>query len=573
MPWSDPPHPFDTHGATSLDSPQVLCSETCKPAFVIGTNMGFDSSRTTADTIASGLFGISGISADLMPTEAEIAGFSGSFVDCICSLDFSRIGRKVMEHFVGLTTTPVWSKEAGPAVDAGEDFINTLMDGTPGSGGFCADGHCAEMVGSIGTMFSRLVNYLAHRTWESGGSDDGGNYPSYNPDPGSGISPPPPSPPPPETFFLFQDNTLSIPTITALVTDSPKCICSYFDPDSTGNVFPLIRRKAVTLSTGESEWGLMDIIFFAVNGFRSAKLCGSNSCRSLFDTFYTLVDTLANTDVSTPASPTVAPTECTSANSELCFSSACFPFVDTSMGGTVPSACAACYAAAPTTITQMAPMSYITPEYIDQTIFWTACFMNTDCPAAGVAAIVVKSTFTVDETMETFDQAAQDAFKRAFANILAPAGSDLEGTVTLGDILLTITAGSINVEAAVSTTSPALQSSLTATIENLTPATASSALGITVTARSAVVVETATFSPPAPPPPPMFPVGMAPPPVPPGVDPTLITISVGMAAGLLIGIGVGGAVGLCCCIGLIVFLVCMCNKKKSAKTVVAVAPS
>jgi len=71
----------------------------------------------------------------------------------------------------------------------------------------------------------------------------------------------------------------------------------------------------------------------------------------------------------------------------------------------------------------------------------------------------------------------------------------------------------------------------------------------------------------------MFPVGMAPPPVPPGVDPTLITISVGMAAGMLIGIGVGGAVGLCCCIGLIVFLVCMCNKKKSAKTVVAVAPS
>ena len=201
-----------------------------------------------------------------------------------------------------------------------------------------------------------------------------------------------------------------------------------------------------------------------------------------------------------------------------------------------------------TMITQMAPMTYITPESIDQSMLWTACFMNTDCPAAGVAAIVVKSTFTIDAMVDTFDQ---DAFKIAFANILAPSGSDLEGTVTLGDSFLTIIAGSINVEAAVSATSPALQSSLTATIENLTPVAASTALGITDTARSAVVVETATFSPPAPPPPPMFPVGMAPPPVPPGVDPTLITISIGMAAGALVG--------------LIAFLVCMCNKKKSAE--------
>ena len=44
-----------------------------------------------------------------------------------------------------------------------------------------------------------------------------------------------------------------------------------------------------------------------------------------------------------------------------------------------------------------------------------------------MAAIVLKSTFTVDETLETFDQDAQDAFKLAFANMLAPAGSDLEG--------------------------------------------------------------------------------------------------------------------------------------------------
>ena len=208
-------------------------------------------------------------------------------------------------------------------------------------------------------------------------------------------------------------------------------------------------------------------------------------------------------------------------------------------------------------------MSYITPEFIDQTIFWTACFMNTDCPAPGVAAIVLKSTFTVDETLETFDQDAQDAFKLAFANMLAPAGSDLEGTVTLGDILLTITAGSINVEAAVSVTSPALESSLTATITAMTPEAATAALGVTVTAKSAVTVETATFSPPTPPPPPMYPVGMAPPPVPPGVDPDTITISVGLAAGALIGIGVGGACGLVCCIGLIVALVCMSNKKKT----------
>ena len=100
-----------------------------------------------------------------------------------------------------------------------------------------------------------------------------------------------------------------------------------------------------------------------------------------------------------------------------------------------------------TMITQMAPMTYITPESIDQSMLWTACFMNTDCPAAGVAAIVVKSTFTIDAMVDTFDQ---DAFKIAFANILAPSGSDLEGTVTLGDSFLTIIAGSINVEAAVS---------------------------------------------------------------------------------------------------------------------------
>ena len=47
-------------------------------------------------------------------------------------------------------------------------------------------------------------------------------------------------------------------------------------------------------------------------------------------------------------------------------------------------------------------MSFIPVDYkdIDRSLYWISCFFSTDCPAPGVAATVISTSFTVDATVE-----------------------------------------------------------------------------------------------------------------------------------------------------------------------------
>ena len=47
---------------------------------------------------------------------------------------------------------------------------------------------------------------------------------------------------------------------------------------------------------------------------------------------------------------------------------------------------------------------------IDRTLFWAACFMDTDCPPADVAGFEIVTTFTVSATVESFDAATLFVF-------------------------------------------------------------------------------------------------------------------------------------------------------------------
>ena len=102
----------------------------------------------------------------------------------------------------------------------------------------------------------------------------------------------------------------------------------------------------------------------------------SSVCSFAFNTVFTLIDTLVNTN---PGQVT-----CDNPTSDACMSSACTPVPSTTSSGddfvTFPStpACAACASPAGTGIVQTPPMSFIPSDYkvIDQSIFW----MNEECP-------------------------------------------------------------------------------------------------------------------------------------------------------------------------------------------------
>lgn len=190
--------------------------------------------------------------------------------------------------------------------------------------------------------------------------------------------------------------------------------------------------------------------------------------------------------------------------------------------------------------------------------------MSTDCPAANVQALRLRTTFKIAETIETFTAAKQTRFKTKLAAFLAPAASDLEGTLSHEDIELVISAGSINVEALIDVPTPSLSATFKSSITALTPAAASTALEVTVNEISAPKVEDVVFTPPMPPPPPHFPVGEAPPPVPPGLDPEAYERLSQLAIGVIIAIIIGSIVCLCAIIAAIVACICCCCQKKKA---------
>merc|ERR1719446_1751324 len=137
--------------------------------------------------------------------------------------------------------------------------------------------------------------------------------PSPPPPPSLSPSPPPTPPPPPVSDILFENNALSVSILSTIFTEAPRCLCSYFAPGSTGDVFPIVRRTALSLeahaSNASSPDPLAAVAEIARDAWRAAKLCGSASCRNLVETTFGLVHTLVNTDTAT-APPTLSASTC-----------------------------------------------------------------------------------------------------------------------------------------------------------------------------------------------------------------------------------------------------------------------
>jgi len=272
---------------------------------------------------------------------------------------------------------------------------------------------------------------------------------------------------------------------------------------------------------------------------------------------------MVNLDVA-GAVPTLAATQCSAANVATCMTPAtsggCFPLDQVTATGP----CAVCYEPARSAITQGPPMSFTNDKQIDRTAFWTSCFVATDCPPEGVSGYVVTTTFTVDATVESFDATAQASFKANYADMLNGASADLAGTFTAADVTLAISSGSIAIQASVVALSPAVSTTVEATINSMDATTISSTLGVTVNAIAPASVATANYVPPAPP-------GMVAPGMVAVVSTEEVQNAVGMAMGVLIGITVGSTALVILLIVLIVVLCCCCKKKAKTADITPVA--
>ena len=143
------------------------------------------------------------------------------------------------------------------------------------------------------------------------------------------------------SYVAVSDGVLTHQRLEQMFRYSPQCMCAYFEPDSTGNIFPLIRRKETEWRTngfpsgsaGEVAGALFDVQRQAV---RATKSCKSGACRLVFDSLFEMADAAAGSPGST---------YCTADNSVTCTSSSC-PIPDGSAGNTTyGSGCTPCNAA------------------------------------------------------------------------------------------------------------------------------------------------------------------------------------------------------------------------------------
>jgi len=122
--------------------------------------------------------------------------------------------------------------------------------------------------------------------------------------------------------------------------------------------------------------------------------------------------------------------------------------------------------------------------------------MSTDCPPPGVALFEVQQQLTIDETVESFNDAKQATFKSNYKTMIDPLG---QNGITLNDISLDIKAGSLVVTVSVRTASASTQQAIV-TIADQTPAQLTQQLGLPVTQAQAPAVQQVIISPPSPPP-------------------------------------------------------------------------
>ena len=357
-----------------------------------------------------------------------------------------------------------------------------------------------------------------------------------------------------EDWLIVTPGGMTAPELDSMVYDAMHCFCDYWT--GPGDVFPLVESKVAQYKANEpDDWGEE----FAEAGqlaMRSAKTCSSMQCRGLFDSLFALVEKLSGVSLTQGGITYNNEPACNAVNADKCWRGECWPVNQES---NYPGQCAMCYAPTESS-SQLYPMAWV-DDFADRIMFWSTCSMSTDCPPANVESYQVTATFTVAIAAADFGEDKQEAFKQKFVEMLAPPGSDLEGSIAASDVTLTITeqrrrraseGNSINVQATVSVYSESVKTAVTGKLDEIAsdPSSAARMLGVPVTEVGEVDVTSVAFSPPSPPTPP--PGG--------GKDDSEDD---GLSAGALAGIVVGVVGGLCCC-GLVCFLAVFLYKKQEA---------
>ena len=388
----------------------------------------------------------SSISASLAPTLDEVQAASTTFVSCLCALGYSTILDKVG----GYVVSTGWTGTTDGVLNMVEDVMGTAMDGTPGSGGFCNSGHCPEFLARSILMYTRLGE-AALTT----------NYGSFTP---------------------VDSSLISKTDMDTVVRNYPHCICSYFGEESTGDIFPVLRRKFTgDLPSGSDGW--VALIMETLRGvYRASGLCSSGACRSVVSTLNSIVDGFATAGGGS--------SYCNSQNERACLGTSCFPLDGGNRGGS----CSTCYQVP--SGAQLPPFVHF-DDQVDRSAYWVTCFMEKECPPEGVRGYAISMTFVIQATVDTFDEAT---FRQSLANSLGPAGSDIEGAVTSGQISLQVSGGSINVDSTINLYSPTVADTVVSSVNAWSPSTASAALGVTISSVSQATQTILTFAPPAPPP-------------------------------------------------------------------------
>jgi hypothetical protein len=519
-----------------------LCTADCKTTIELGTTLGIYAGTRqiwpamVEDTVPAAS------DAD-NPDEAEIASLGASITGSMCSSKTTKASSLVLaaEPYI-VNGIPDLEDDTVRFVRMVERMLKVMYAPTEYGEGDCSENEFRNMWAKMIQLGTKHAVKLLENTWEGEWVEGyewratSGTYEWYQYKE--------------EDLLMVTPGAMTAPELNSMISDAMHCFCDYWT--GPGNVFPLIESKVTQYKANEPEdWGEE----FAEAGqlaMGATKSCKSMSCRGLFDSLFALVEQLSGVSLTQGIIFNEQPA-CNAVHADKCWRGECWPM---NQEGNHPSQCDMCYKPTEPSST-LYPMAHM-DDFADRIMFWSTCSMSTDCPPVGVSSYQVTTTFTLSGIAAAdFDDVAQADFKKKFVQMLAPQGSEHEGSISPSDVTLTIkesgngrrlAGNGIEVQATVDVYSESAKTSFTGALESLSASDATSKLGVTVTGIGEVAVTNVAFSPPSPPPSSGENGGE----------------DDGLSAGELAGIVVGAVGGLCCC-GLVCFLAFFLHKKQEAK--------
>lgn len=341
---------------------------------------------------------------------------------------------------------------------------------------------------------------------------------------------------------------LTATELDSMIADFWHCFCDYWT--GPGDVFPVVEAKITEYDANPpDDWGRA-VADTMKKGMRAAKTCSSLRCRDFFTAGFNLVDEMSG--ASSAGITYQGESACTLQHATSCWGGSCWPL---NMASNPPASCAACYAPTDPVSSSRYPMAHFSDE-VDRSVYFATCAWASDCPADDVQTYVTTQTLSVGTTETAFNDAAQEAFKQGYADLIS--ANDM-GAVSADDVVITSVStdnGQLQVTVEVSTYSVSVSATAETVMNNVASGTAGSSIGgVSVSSATAPEQTTVAFSPPPPPMAPWAAPGT-------GDDDDSST-------GMLIGI-IAGAAGGSLCVGVLVGVFVMLllkRKKKSAQGV------